>query len=157
MHFDSIQQVSERLRRGETTSLALTEQLIERIARYDQGLNAFITVTADAALQAASEADAERSVGRDLGPLHGVPIALKDLCATAGVRTTAGSKLYEHWVPEEDATVVRRLRDAGAVLLGKTGMHELAYGMDSDNAFFGTIRNPWDTTRTPGLRPPNRR
>ncbi|MEO1580455.1 MAG: amidase [Pseudomonadota bacterium] len=150
MHFDSIQQISEHLRNGETTSLALTEHLLERIARFDDDLNAYITVTTDTAIQAAEAADAERAAGRDRGPLHGIPIAIKDLCATAGIRTTAGSKLYEHWIPDADATVVHRLREAGAVLLGKTGMHELAYGMTSDNALFGTIRNPWDNTRTPG-------
>ncbi|MEM6817677.1 MAG: amidase [Pseudomonadota bacterium] len=150
MHFDSIHKTSERLRKGETTSLALTEHLLERIARFDDELNAYITVTKDTAIQAAKTADAERIAGRDRGPLHGIPIAIKDLCATAGIRTTAGSKLYENWIPDADATVVRRLQEAGAVLLGKTGMHELAYGMTSDNAFFGTIRNPWDKTRTPG-------
>ncbi|MEM9173235.1 MAG: amidase, partial [Pseudomonadota bacterium] len=150
MHFNSIQDVSERLRTGEVTSRELTEQLIERIAHFDPELNAYITVSADAARAEASQMDAERAAGRYRGPLHGVPIAIKDLCATAGVRTTAGSKLYENWIPDADATVVRRLRQAGAVLLGKTGMHELAYGMDSDNVFFGTIRNPWDTRRTPG-------
>ncbi|MEO0366535.1 MAG: amidase, partial [Pseudomonadota bacterium] len=150
MHFKSISEIAASLRDGSTTSRLVTEQRIERIGHFDQALNAYVTVTADAAIQAANQADTELSKGLDRGPLHGVPIAIKDLCATAGVRTTAGSKLYEHWVPESDATVVRKLRDAGAVLLGKTGMHELAYGMDSDNAFFGTIRNPWDTSRTPG-------
>ncbi|MEL7312962.1 MAG: amidase, partial [Pseudomonadota bacterium] len=150
MHFDSISKISQRLRDGTTTSRELTEQLLARITRFDDTLNAYATVTADAALESAGAADAELSQGIDRGPLHGVPIAIKDLCATAGIRTTAGSRLYENWVPESDATVVRKLRDAGAVLLGKTGMHELAYGMDSDNAFFGAIRNPWDTSRTPG-------
>ncbi|MEL6367931.1 MAG: amidase family protein, partial [Pseudomonadota bacterium] len=93
MHFDSIQQISEHLRNGETTSLALTEHLLERIARFDDDLNAYITVTTDTAIQAAEAADAERAAGRDRGPLHGIPIAIKDLCATAGIRTTAGSKL----------------------------------------------------------------
>lgn len=91
----------------------------------------------------AERADAELSAGNDRGPLHGIPIAIKDLCATKGVRTTSGSKLYADWVPDFDASVVRRLRAAGAVSLGKTGLHELAYGTTSENDFFGPVHNPW--------------
>ncbi len=143
--FMSIAEAGCALRDGTTTSVALTELMLRRIDRYDKTLNAYMTVTSALAREQAARADRELADGRNRGPLHGIPIAIKDLCATKGIRTTAGSKLYEHWVPDYDATVVRRLRDAGAVMLGKTGMHELAYGTTSDNAFFGAVRNPWQT------------
>ena len=90
------------------------------------------------------------SKGHDRGPLHGIPIAIKDLLATKGIRTTCGSKLFENWIPDYDAAAVTRLREAGAVLMGKTGMHELAYGHTSINAFFGAIGNPWAPDHDPG-------
>jgi aspartyl-tRNA(Asn)/glutamyl-tRNA(Gln) amidotransferase subunit A len=113
-------------------------------------VNAFVTVTADLARAQAAEAEREIAAGRYRGPLHGIPVAVKDLFATKGIRTTAGSRILKDWIPEEDATVVRKLREAGAVLLGKLGMHEFAYGISSVNPHFGDVRNPWDTTRIPG-------
>ena len=109
-----------------------------------------MTVTADLARAQAAEAEREIAAGRYRGPLHGIPVAVKDLFATKGIRTTAGSRILRDWIPEEDATVVRKLREAGAVLLGKLGMHEFAYGISSVNPHFGDVRNPWDTTRIPG-------
>ena len=109
-----------------------------------------MTVTADLARAQAAEAEREIAAGRYRGPLHGIPVAVKDLFATKGIRTTAGSRILKDWIPEEDATVVRKLREAGAVLLGKLGMHEFAYGISSVNPHFGDVRNPWDTTRIPG-------
>jgi aspartyl-tRNA(Asn)/glutamyl-tRNA(Gln) amidotransferase subunit A len=150
LHFATIAEVGALLRAGETNSVALTQLMLERIAAHDGRLNAFITVTADLALAQAEAADRELASGQDRGPLHGIPVAIKDLIATKGVRTTCGSKLFEDWVPAEDATVVTKLRDAGAVMLGKTGLHELAYGTTSINPFFGAISNPWALDHHPG-------
>ena len=124
--------------------------MLDRIGQHNESLNAFITVTAERALDQAKKADDEICHGKDRGPLHGIPIAVKDLFATEGVRTTCGSKLFENWIPGHDAAAVTRMLDAGAVLLGKTGLHELAYGNTSINPFFGPVRNPWATDHDPG-------
>ena len=143
IHFEKISEVGKKLRSGEISSIALTELMLERINEHNGKLNAFITVTSELAREQARQADEELLSGHDRGGLHGIPIAVKDLFATNGIRTTCGSKLFEDWIPDHDATAVTRLREAGAVLLGKTGMHELAYGHTSINAFFGAIGNPW--------------
>jgi aspartyl-tRNA(Asn)/glutamyl-tRNA(Gln) amidotransferase subunit A len=135
------------LRRREVSATELTQAFLERIERLDGGLNCYITVTAEGALREARRLDRGRIKP---GPLHGLPLALKDLCATKGVRTTAGSKILGSWVPDFDATVVERWRAAGAVLLGKLNMHELAYGVTTNNPHFGPTRNPWDPARIPG-------
>jgi len=119
-----------------------TRACLDRIARLDPELHAFITVTGELALDRARAAEAELAAGRDRGPLHGVPIALKDLIDTAGVRTTGGSRVFEDRVPAEDAEVARRLRDAGAVLLGKLNLHEFAYGASGMIGGFPIARNP---------------
>jgi aspartyl-tRNA(Asn)/glutamyl-tRNA(Gln) amidotransferase subunit A len=141
---------AELLRTKKISSLALTRACLERIEQLNPMLNAFITVTAESAFREAKAADEEIVRGEYRGALHGMPIALKDLIDTAGVRTTAGSAVYENRVPEQDATVVRRLRDAGAVFLGKLNLHEFAYGGSGVISHFGPVRNPWDTTRTTG-------
>jgi aspartyl-tRNA(Asn)/glutamyl-tRNA(Gln) amidotransferase subunit A len=125
---------------------------LDRITALDRSLRSFITVCADEALSAARRAEAELVAGRPAGPLHGVPIGLKDLFNTAGVRTTGGSKILADFVPREDATVVARLRAAGAIVLGKLNMHEFAYGPEGLNAHYGQARNPWDAAqaRIPG-------
>ncbi|MDW8046737.1 MAG: amidase [Chloroflexota bacterium] len=146
----TIAEAGRRLRAGEVTSVELTEACLAQIDAVEPALNAFITVLAEQALAEARRADEELRAGRDRGPLHGIPVAVKDLCQTKGVRTTAGSDILRDWVPEEDATVVRRLREAGAVLLGKLNMHEFAYGVTSANRWFGPVANPWDTQRHPG-------
>jgi len=128
----------------------LTDACLARIEAVEPLLNAFVTVTADIARAQAREAGDEIAAGRYRGPLHGIPVAVKDLFATKGVRTTAGSRILADWIPDEDATVVRHLREAGAVLLGKLGMHEFAYGVSSVNPHFGDVHNPWDTTKIPG-------
>jgi aspartyl-tRNA(Asn)/glutamyl-tRNA(Gln) amidotransferase subunit A len=149
-HYCSIAEMQAQLCDGKITALALTRLMLERIQSYNGCLNAFITVTPEEALTAAQRSDEERQGGQWRGHLHGIPIAIKDNIDTAGVRTTAGSMLFADRVPEEDAEIVRRLRLAGAIILGKTGTHELAYGTTSDNAFFGRIANPWDLSRDPG-------
>lgn len=148
--FATIGEIGALLRAGQVSSQTLTAAMLERIERLDPVLNAFITVTAELALEQAREADARLREGQDLGPLHGIPIAVKDLFATKGIRTTCGSKLFQDRVPDHDAEAVIRLRRAGAVLLGKTGLHELAYGTSSINPFFGPVRNPWATDHDPG-------
>ncbi len=124
--------------------------MLDRIEQHNEALNAFITVTAERALDQAKKADDEIGHGKDRGPLHGIPIAVKDVFATEGVRTTCGSKLFEDWTPDRNAAAVTRMLDSGAVLLGKTGLHELAYGNTSINPFFGPVRNPWATDHDPG-------
>jgi aspartyl-tRNA(Asn)/glutamyl-tRNA(Gln) amidotransferase subunit A len=138
------------MRRREISSAELTTAALQRIERLNPSTNAVQTVMADAARERAKQADEELARGEGRGPLHGIPIAVKDLFCTKGVRTTGGSKLFEDRVPDYDATVVERLRAGGAVLVGKTGMHELAYGITSSNPHFGAIRNPWDRDRIPG-------
>jgi len=124
----------------------VTRVHLERIAAHDPGLKSYITICADGALAAAREAESALMGGRPLGPLHGVPYALKDLYDTAGIRTTGGSKILADRVPAADATVVRRLAEAGAILLGKLNMVEFAYGPEGFNPHYGDVRNPWDRT-----------
>jgi aspartyl-tRNA(Asn)/glutamyl-tRNA(Gln) amidotransferase subunit A len=145
-----LREAAAELRAGNVSSVELTTAALERIQRLDPKLNTFITVTAGTALAGARRADEELRAGNDRGALHGIPIALKDLFLTRGVRTTGGSLLYEHYVPEIDAAVVERLSAAGAVLMGKLNMHELAYGITSANPHFGPVRNPWNTEHSPG-------
>jgi len=128
----------------------LTRACLERIARLDPRLNSFITVTAEGALADARRAEAEVARGNWRGPLHGIPIAVKDNVDTSGVRTTAASAVFRDRVPSEDAEVVLRLRAAGAVLLGKLNMHEFAQGTTSAISYFGAVHNPWDLERVAG-------
>ena len=134
---------------GTLSSEELTRAYLGRIERLDPAVRAFMTVTPDLALEQARAADARRRAG-ERGPLLGVPIALKDVLLTRGVRTTCGSRILEHFVPIEDATVTRRLAEAGAVLLGKTNMDEFAMGSSTENSAFFPTRNPWDLDRVPG-------
>jgi len=139
-----LSEVSQLVRRRKVSPVELTRECLGRIERLNPKLNAFITVTADSALAEARAAEAEIQHDRWRGPLHGIPIALKDLIDTAGVRTTAGSGLFKDRVPAHDAEVVRRLRTAGAVFLGKLNMHEFAYGGSSVISYFGPVHNPWN-------------
>ena len=126
------------------------QEALRKIRERDGKLNAFLTVTEDQALAEAKEQDDELRRGLDRGMLHGIPIAHKDLVRTKGVRTTAGSKIFADYVPKRDAEIVRYLTDAGAISIGKTGLHELAYGITSNNVHYGAIHNPWDLSRIPG-------
>ncbi len=125
---ETIVDLAPRLKRKEVSPVELTQACLDRIEQLNPALNAFITVTGESALAEARVAEIEIARGDWRGPLHGIPVALKDLIDTAGTRTTAGSALFEHRVPAEDAEVVRRLRQAGAVILGKNNLHEFAYG-----------------------------
>jgi aspartyl-tRNA(Asn)/glutamyl-tRNA(Gln) amidotransferase subunit A len=154
--FASIGEVGKLFRNRKLSPVELTRLMLSRIERLNPKLNAYITVTAELALAQARKAEAElfaprgRKGRRDRGPLHGVPISLKDNIHTAGIRTTAGSKILRDFIPKHDAVVVAQLKDTGAVLLGKTNMHEFAYGVTSNNPHFGPVHNPWDLTRIPG-------
>jgi aspartyl-tRNA(Asn)/glutamyl-tRNA(Gln) amidotransferase subunit A len=128
----------------------LTRQCLDQIAKLNPALNAFITVTGDSAIARAREVDRELAQGMDRGLLHGIPIAHKDLMWTKGIRTTSGSKIFADFVPDADAPVVEKLAEAGAVMVGKAGLHELAYGITSDNPHFGTIRNARNPKHSPG-------
>jgi aspartyl-tRNA(Asn)/glutamyl-tRNA(Gln) amidotransferase subunit A len=146
----TIREAAQSLRKRRLSAVELTTAAISRIDRANPGLRAFITVTAGYAMERARIADAELSTGRDRGPLHGIPIAVKDLFATRGIRTTAGSRIFENLVPNFSATAVERLEQAGAVLLGKLNLHELAYGITSANPHFGAVSNPWSAEHIPG-------
>lgn len=146
----TLKQASELLRREVASPVDLTHACLKRIERYNSALNAFITVTSEQALGAAREMEAEQRRGQWRGFLHGIPIALKDNIDTAGTRTTAASELFKDRVPSEDAEVVRRLKNAGAILLGKTNLHEFAYGGSSSVSYFGPVHNPWALERIPG-------
>jgi aspartyl-tRNA(Asn)/glutamyl-tRNA(Gln) amidotransferase subunit A len=146
----TIREAADALRKRQFSSVELTTAALGRIGRLNPALCAFITVTAEAALKKAAQADEELARGRDRGPLHGIPMAVKDLFFTRGVRTTAGSLLYRDFVPDHDAAVVERLERAGAVMMGKLNMHELAYGITSENPHFGAVRNPWNVEHSPG-------
>ncbi len=146
----SLSEAAELIRRKKLSPVELTEACLNRIEKRNPALNAFITVTAEGAVTAAREAEADITRGHWRGPLHGMPIALKDLLDTAGVRTTAASAVFKDRVPQQDAEVVRRLKAAGAVLLGKLNMHEFAYGGSSAFSYFGPVRNPWNLAHSPG-------
>ena len=146
----SLSELSEQIRSRSVSSVEATRACLERIERLDPLLNSFITVTAESALEQARHRDAERAAGSLRGPLHGVPIALKDLILTRGIRTTSGSDVLRDWLPPYSATVADRLEAAGAVLLGKLNMHEFAFGATSINPHYGPVRNPHDPTRITG-------
>src|SRR5688572_2282511 len=146
----SLQAASVLIHARRASSVDLVRACLDRIARHDRELGAFITLTADSALDEAKRADADLANGVDRGALHGIPVALKDLYDTAAVRTTGGSRIYGERVPERDCVVVERLRTAGAVFLGKLNLHEWALGVTNQNPHFGPACNPWDTTRIPG-------
>ena len=143
--------IAAAVRQRELTAVAVTQAALDQIARLDPTLHAFITVIPDRALASAAEVDRQIAAGHgDRLPLAGVPMAIKDSFWTKGVRTTGGTKVLADFVPGEDATVVARLKSAGCVLVGKSMMHEMAYGFTSRNPHYGDCRNPWDTSRIPG-------
>jgi aspartyl-tRNA(Asn)/glutamyl-tRNA(Gln) amidotransferase subunit A len=144
LHWMSVTELARMIATKAVSPVEVVRAHLDRVAALDGTLKSFVTVCDDAALDAARAAEAELMAGRIAGPLHGVPIGLKDLFETAGVRTTGGSKILADFVPAEDCTVVTRLRDAGAIVLGKLNMHEFAYGPEGLNDHYGHVRNPWD-------------
>src|SRR4051812_5448396 len=146
----SLREAAEQVQQRRVSPVELTAAVLARTEALEPRVHAYITPMFDEALAAARQAEQEIMAGRYRGPLHGMPIALKDNYWTAGVRTTAGSKILADFVPPEDGTVVARLRDAGAVITGKCNMHELALGGTTVNPHYGTTHNPWGLDRIPG-------
>src|SRR5881396_3732164 len=151
----SISELAQLFRSRKLSPVELTKHFLARIDRHNPDLNAYLTVTAELALDQAKKAEAELLASRgksrrDRGPLHGIPVALKDNIHIAGIRTTAGAKFLKEFIPDRDAHVVTKLQAAGAIILGKTNLHEFAYGVTTNNPHFGPTRNPWDLSRIPG-------
>lgn len=145
--FAPLTEVARQLRAGDMTSAKLTQLILDRIERLNPTLNCYITVCREAALEQAEGLDRLLAAGVDLGPLHGIPVGIKDNMETAGVRTTGGSRILKDWVPEADASVVRRTKQAGGVILGKLTLYEFAYGGWHDD-YGPETRNPWDVSRS---------
>ncbi len=143
-------QLADAMSSGEASAVEVTEAHLERIAAVDEHVHAFLHVDTEGAVAAAHSVDERRAAGEELGPLAGVPLALKDVFTTADMPTTVGSKILEGWRPPYDATVTRKLREAGIVILGKTNLDEFAMGSSTENSAYGPTRNPWDLTRIPG-------
>lgn len=148
--FTTLAEASEAIRKKTISPVELTRACLDRIHELNPLINAFITVTAEHALGQARILESELAQGKSRGPMHGIPIAIKDLADTAGIPTTAASAVFANRIPTEDADVVCSLKNAGAVLLGKLNLHEFAYGGTSDVTHFGPVRNPWNPAYSPG-------
>ncbi|MCP3661835.1 MAG: Asp-tRNA(Asn)/Glu-tRNA(Gln) amidotransferase subunit GatA [Gammaproteobacteria bacterium] len=149
MHNKSIAQMAAGLRAGDFSSVELTQVFLDRIRQFDGELNSFVTLSDESALAAATSADKRLKAGEG-DALTGIPLALKDIFCTNGIRTSCGSKMLDNFVAPYDATVTARLKNAGAVILGKTNMDEFAMGSSNETSYYGPVRNPWDKTRVPG-------
>jgi aspartyl-tRNA(Asn)/glutamyl-tRNA(Gln) amidotransferase subunit A len=150
LHWLSIAELSALIRSRQVSPLEVTEAYLTRIEQLNPRLNAYITVMADSALEAARRAEAEITSGTYRGPLHGVPLGIKDLLDVAGVPNTMGSRILRDHVPTSDATAVAKLTEQGAIIVGKQNLHEFAFGITSENPHYGAVHNPWDTERVPG-------
>jgi aspartyl-tRNA(Asn)/glutamyl-tRNA(Gln) amidotransferase subunit A len=150
LHELTIVAAGEKLRSGEITAVDLVSSVLDRAHKTEAQLHAYLTIDRDGATAAAERADADLAAGNDMGPLHGMPIALKDNMCTRGVETTASSQILAGYLPPYDATVVTKLREAGAVLVGKTNLDEFAMGSSTENSAYGPSFNPWDISRVPG-------
>ena len=146
----SAHEMAAAMAAGEITSEKLTQEHFDRIDAVDAEVHAFLYLDREGAIAQARSVDASRTKGEKLGPLAGVPLALKDVMVQKGVPTTCGSKILEGWRPPYDATVVSKLKEAGVVILGKTNMDEFAMGSSTENSAYGPTHNPWDLSRIPG-------
>ena len=149
LHNLTIQQALALLSSGQISSVALTQAILDRVQHTDEQIHAYLRVTSELALEQAEYADKRRAEGDD-APLLGIPLAIKDTISTKGIETTCGSKILKGYVPPYDATVIRHLKEAGAVIVGKTNQDEFAMGSSTENSAFFNTRNPWDTTCVPG-------
>ncbi|WP_289135806.1 amidase [uncultured Brevibacillus sp.] len=150
LFFLDISTLSKLIQTKKISPVELTKQVLQRIEQYNPTVNAYIKVLVEDACQQAEVLERELMEQGVRGPLHGVPIAIKDILETKGHETTAGSKVFENWIPDRDATVVRKLKEAGAILIGKANLHEFAMGATTENPHYGVCRNPWDLERVPG-------
>ncbi|MFA7244000.1 MAG: Asp-tRNA(Asn)/Glu-tRNA(Gln) amidotransferase subunit GatA [Patescibacteria group bacterium] len=150
MHSLTLKQAIDKLSSGEITSARLTEAIFERIESVEPKVKSYITITKESALNEAKESDKRRAAGKILSELDGIPIALKDVFLTKGIKTTAASKILEDFIPPHDATVVKKLKDAGCILLGKVNTDEFTMGSSTETSYFGPTHNPWDLDRVPG-------
>lgn len=147
---ESIEFASEAILKKEISPVQLTEQTLRRISEKNAALQAFITVSDEEALKQAKILEDEIQKGIYRGPFHGIPIAVKDILQTKGIKTTGGSKIFDNWIPTEDATVVQRLKEAGAIIIGKANLHEFAMGATTENPHYGNVKNPWNEQKIPG-------
>src|SRR5262249_12905309 len=150
LHYSSITELSSRIRGGAISPVEVVTTCLERIEQLNPGLNAFITVLPEEAVDRARKAESEIAAGRWRGPLHGIPVGVKDFFDTAGVRTTAAFEQFRNRVPKKDSAVAARLKEAGAIVVGKTNMHTLGTGTTGLESSFGPVKNPWNAGVIPG-------
>lgn len=148
--FETIENAGNAIKNKQISPIELTQMTLTQIREHEPTVNAFITVMEEVALAHARQLEAELMHNQVRGPLHGIPIAVKDILQTAGVKTTGGSKIFEGWVPDEDAVAVQKLREAGAIIIGKANLHEFAMGATTENPHYGSTKNPWNEKRIPG-------
>ena len=149
-HLKGIRAIAGDIADGRTSAVDVCRDALDRIERLNPALNAFNLISGDRALERAASLDRLRASGTPLGPLAGVPIAVKDNMCVRGMRTTASSRILDTFVPPYDATTITKLEEAGAVIVGKTNCDEFAMGSSNENSYFGPVRNPWDPSRVPG-------
>ncbi|HHW37405.1 MAG TPA: Asp-tRNA(Asn)/Glu-tRNA(Gln) amidotransferase subunit GatA [Bacillales bacterium] len=148
--FETIENAGNAINNKQISPVELTQMTLNQIRKHEPNVNAFITVMEEEALAEAKQLEAELMNNKVRGPLHGLPIAVKDILQTAGVKTTGGSKIFEDWIPDEDAVAVQKLRDSGAIIIGKANLHEFAMGATTENPHYGSTKNPWNVKRIPG-------
>ncbi|WP_338449798.1 amidase [Niallia oryzisoli] len=148
--FETIETAGKAIRDKKISPVELTQMTLDQIREHEPRVHAFITVMEEEALAQAKQLEAELVNDEVRGPLHGIPIAVKDIFQTKGVKTTGGSKIFDSWIPNEDAAAVQKLREAGAIIIGKANLHEFAMGATTENPHYGSSRNPWNVTRIPG-------